>query len=139
MTKEIWINLPVKNVERSKEFFKQLGFAFHEGHGDPDSACMLIGEKHSAVMLFHEDVLRKFAQNPLTDTSQSTEVLISFDAESLEEVDDMAAKVEKAGGNLFSKPASIEGWMYGCAFADLDGHRWNMLYMDKSKMPEACK
>jgi len=135
MTKEIWINLPVKDVERSKEFFAQLGFKFHPGHGDANSACMLMGEKNVAVMLFEAEMFKGFTQNALTDTKQSTEVLISFDAESPAEVDELAAKAEKAGGTVFGKPQEIQGWMYGGGFADLDGHRWNMLYMDQSKMP----
>jgi len=61
--------------------------------------------------------------------------LISIDAESREEVDEWAKKVTAAGGNVFAQPAENQGWMYGCAFADLDGHRWNVLYMDMSKMP----
>ena len=64
-------------------------------------------------------------------------MMISFDAESREEVDEMARKVFEAGGNIFGEPAEIQGWMYGFAFTDLDGHRWNQLYMDFSKMPQA--
>jgi predicted lactoylglutathione lyase len=135
MTKEIWINLPVKDVEKSKTFFSALGFTIHPGHGDKNSACILMGEKNIAVMLFEENMFKGFTQHPLTDTKQNSEVLISFDAESMEEVDDLAAKAEQSGGTLFGKPESIQGWMYGCGFCDPDGHRWNVLYMDKSKMP----
>ena len=62
--------------------------------------------------------------------------MISFDAESPEEVDETARKVFDSGGKIFSEPAEIQGWMYGFAFADLDGHRWNQIYMDYSKMPK---
>jgi predicted lactoylglutathione lyase len=62
--------------------------------------------------------------------------LFSFDAESREEVDEMAKKVKAAGGTLYAEPAENQGWMYGFAFVDPDGHRWNMLYMDMSKMPK---
>jgi predicted lactoylglutathione lyase len=135
MTKEIWINLPVKDVEKSKAFFTELGFNLHPGHGDANSACLLLGEKNVAVMLFEENMFKGFTQNALSDAKQSSEVLISFDAESIAEVDEMAARAEKAGANIFGKPADIQGWMYGFGFADPDGHRWNMLYMDLSKMP----
>lgn len=137
MTREIWINLPVKNVAVSKAFFSQLGFKFNTQHGDTaESACMIVGEKNVAVMLFEENMLKKFLQNEITDTSKTNEVMLSFDAESKEEIDEMAKKAEAAGANVFSKPEEIQGWMYGFAFADPDGHRWNMLYMDMSKMPK---
>ncbi len=87
-------------------------------------------------MLFSEALFKGFTANGLADTSKGTEVLFSIDAESTEEVDAMAEKAVAAGGDLFSKPALNQGWMYGCAFADLDGHRWNVLYMDFSKMPK---
>lgn len=135
MTKELWINLPVKDVKRSKDFFTKLGFSFNTKHGNTGhSASILVGTKNIIVMLFEESVFKSFTNNGLTDTKQSSEVLFSFDAESRKEVDDMAAKVKAAGGTLYSEPKENQGWMYGFAFIDLDGHRWNMLYMDMSKM-----
>jgi len=136
MTKQIWLNLPVKEVAKSKAFFSKIGFSFNEKHDTPTSTCMLVGEGHFVVMLFEESLFASFSQNKLTDTKSSSEILISIDAESREEVDEMAEKVRQAGGNVFSDPAESQGWMYGCAFADLDGHRWNILYMDFSKLPK---
>ncbi len=136
MVNELWINLPVKDVIRSKTFFKNIGFSFNEEMcRGSESACMLVGDKKIVVMLFAESILERFAQNPLTDTSKSTEVLLSFDAATREEVDAMAKKVEEAGGDVFAPPADNQGWMYGFAFKDPDGHRWNQLYMDRSKRP----
>jgi predicted lactoylglutathione lyase len=83
-------------------------------------------------MLFAEDTFRVFTGSEITDTAQSTEVLLSVDAESKEEVDEMARKVAGAGGVIFGEPGG-EDWMYGFGFSDLDGHRWNVLYMDMSK------
>lgn len=139
MTKEIWINLPVKDVAASKVFFKSLGgfFRLHPSHeGNPNMGAVQAGDHNVMVMLFPEARIEAFSQNPVTDTTKSTEVLFSFSAETREEVDEMAKSVKAAGGNVFAAPAEIDGWMYGCAFADLDGHRWNMLYMDMSKMPK---
>lgn len=137
MTKELWVNLPVKDVQKSKEFFSSLGFAFNEACGATRySASMEVGGKDTVIMLFQELMFKGFTQNNLTDTRQSTEVLFSFDAENKEEVDAMALKVKAAGGHVYSEPADIQGWMYGCAFTDLDGHRWNILHMDLSKMPK---
>lgn len=137
MTKDIWINLPVKNVVKSTEFFKALDFTFNTQYGNsPQSASLLVGDKKVVVMLFEESVFRSFTGNDLADTKNGTEVLLSISAESREEVDELAKKAEAAGGIVFGKPGESQGWMYGCGFADLDGHRWNVLYMDFSKMPK---
>ncbi|UQD55133.1 VOC family protein [Flavobacterium sp. K5-23] len=135
MTKQIWLNLPVKEVAKSKAFFAKLGFSFNEQHDTTHSSCMLVGESNFVVMLFEESMFEGFVQNKITNTQSSSELLISIDAQSREEVDAFAKKVIDAGGTLFAKPSLKEGWMYGCGFADLDGHRWNMLYMDFTKMP----
>jgi predicted lactoylglutathione lyase len=135
MTKQIWLNLPVKDVAKAKDFFWKIGFSFNEQHDTPSSTCMVVGEGHFVVMLFEEMLFSSFSQNGITDTKSSSEVLISIDAESREEVDELAKKAAEAGGIVFSPPAESQGWMYGCGFADLDGHRWNVLYMDFSKLP----
>jgi predicted lactoylglutathione lyase len=134
MTRQIWLNLPVKDIKASKMFFSKLGFSFNEQHDTEYSTCLLVGENNFVIMLFEEKMFEEFIKNKLTDTEQSSEMLISIDAESWEEVDVIAQKVEEAGGNVFSKPALSQGWMYGCGFTDLDGHRWGVLYMDFSKL-----
>jgi uncharacterized protein len=136
MTKQIWLNLPVKNVAKAKDFFWKIGFSFNEQHDTPSSTCMVVGEGNFVVMLFEELLFAGFSQNEVTDTQSSSEILISIDAESRDEVDALAEKVKEAGGNIFSPPAESQGWMYGFGFADLDGHRWNVLFMDFSKLPE---
>lgn len=135
MTKELWLNLPVKDLKKSKEFFTKIGFSFKDREME-NMIAMEVGEKKVAVMLINESTFKNAAQNEITNTKQSSEILISFDAESREEVDELAKKVKAAGGTIFSKAAKIQGWMYGCGFADLDGHRWNALYMDPSKMSQ---
>ncbi|MEP6927565.1 MAG: VOC family protein [Ginsengibacter sp.] len=137
MTKEFWINLPVKDINKSREFFIKLGFSPNPGMGNSnESASLLIGNKKIVLMLFAEPTFKNFTSNEIADTKSATEVLFSIDAESREEVDEMADKAVKAGGTIFGKPKENQGWMYGCGFADLDGHRWNVLYMDMSKMPK---
>ncbi|MGN8225226.1 VOC family protein [Gracilimonas sp. BCB1] len=134
MTKELWLNLPVKDIKKSKTFFKAIGFSFDENREREDMAAMKVGEKKVPVMLITEATFKNVIQHTITDTSKSSEMMISFDAESREEVDEVAQKVEKAGGTVFAKPSEIQGWMYGSAFTDLDGHRWNVLYMDMNKV-----
>jgi hypothetical protein len=137
MTKDLWINLPVKNVGKSKKFFTEIGFALNTEHCSNDQmVCFQVGDKKSSVMLFDENTFQSFTKNALPDTRQSTEILISFDAENRDEIDETARKVFEAGGTIFSEPMEIQGWMYGFGFADLDGHRWNMLHMDMSAMPK---
>jgi predicted lactoylglutathione lyase len=132
MIKDLWMNLPVKDINRSTDFFRSIGFGIKDGATET-SVAISVSEKNTIVMLFQEDVFKSFAQNGLADTSKTTEVLFSFGAESREEVDEVAKKVTAAGGDLFAPPAEIQGWMYGCAFSDPDGHRWNALFMDNSK------
>jgi predicted lactoylglutathione lyase len=134
MTKQFWISLPVKDVQRSKTFFKELGFKFNPRYPDsPGSASLMIGV---VVMLFDEATFNGYTQNGLADASKASEVLLSIDAESKEEVDELARKAVEAGGTSTHTPYDMQGWMYGCVFADPDGHRWNVLYMDMSKMPQ---
>lgn len=136
--KKIWLNLPVKDIQKSKVFFNSLGFSTESEHGNTEySLPMTIGDNKFTVMLFTEENFHSFTRSPVANTSESTEVLISLDAESREEVDEYARKVEAAGGNLFAPPEEHDGWMYGCRFADLDGHRWNFLHMDFTKLTTA--
>jgi len=133
--KQVWLNIPVKNINKSREFFTKLGFSFHKrDEGSEQMAGLIIGENNSMIMLCQEDLFKGFVQGELADTNKGAEILISFDAESRNEVDRLANLAVEAGGNLFGKPSEIDGWMYGCGFSDLDGHKWNILYMDMSKM-----
>jgi predicted lactoylglutathione lyase len=135
MIKEFWINLPVKDINKSKEFFTKLGFSLNPRFSNSDEmAGLIIGDRNMIVNLFPESTFKSFTRNEISDTKQATEVLLSIDAESREEVDEMLKKAVKAGGTICSEPGG-QGWMYGCVFADLDGHLWNVLYMDMSKMP----
>jgi len=135
MAKEFWLSLPVKDVKKSKAFFTQLGFSFNDKYSSDTSACLLVGEKHVVVMLFEEPSFKGFINREIADTAQGTEVLLSFDAQSKEEADEIAKKVVAAGGKTTHKPSEMKGGMYGFVFSDIDGHRWNVLYMDMSKMP----
>jgi predicted lactoylglutathione lyase len=130
------LNLPVKDVAKSRNFFKALGFKPNPMHeGNPNAASFFIGEHDFVLMLFPQDVFKGFIRQEITDTKKSNEVLINIDAQSREEVDRMAATVRKAGGKVFAEPGESQGWLYAFGFEDPDGHRWNMLYMDMSKNP----
>lgn len=136
MTKQFWFNLPVKDVAKSKAFFTALGFTLNEHMGDPNSACFLIGEQNAVMMLFPEAQMENFMMTRISDTSAGSEMLLSIDAESREEVERLAKAAAENGGTVFGPPMEIQGWMYGCGFCDPDGHRWNVLFMDMGKMPK---
>ncbi|WP_226659158.1 VOC family protein [Pseudalkalibacillus hwajinpoensis] len=130
MATELWMNLPVKDLEKSKAFFHNIGFSV-QSIGDG----VQVAVEGSKVMLFPASRFETFAHHQVADSQNGTEVLFSIGAETREEVDELVDKVEKAGGVIFAKPGLTDGWLYGMGFIDLDGHRWNALHMDMEKMP----
>lgn len=136
MTKEIWFNLPCRDVTRSTAFFKSIGFTLNTHYNNNgDSASFMIGNKNIVLMLFSEAAFENITGNKIADTKAGTEVMFSISAESPAEVDELTEKARIAGATVFGKPSEVQGWMYGSGFTDLDGHRWNVLFMDMSKMP----
>lgn len=137
MAQDIWLNLPVKDLAHSVKFFTEMGLARNPGPGNSEnSASFTIGEKKVVLMLFSQEVFSGFTNNALADTANGTEVLFSLGATSRDEVNDMANRAKAAGGTVFAEPRESNGFMYGCGFCDPDGHRWNVLFMDASKLPK---
>jgi uncharacterized protein len=134
MSKYIYVNLPVKDLERSKEFFTRLGFSFDPRFTDDKAACLVIGENIYA-MLLTEPFFKQFTKKEICDSTKYTEVLIAIDRESREEVDTLVRKAIEAGGSQYSEPRD-HGWMYQNTFADPDGHQWEVMYADESKLPQ---
>lgn len=132
MATKIFINLPVKDLERSKKFFTHLGYTFNQQFTDDKAACLILGENIYS-MLITEPFFQTFTKKKVSDANTSTEVLIALDADSREEVDDMVKKAVEAGGSVYREPDD-HGWMYGHSFADPDGHQWEVLYMDEKKL-----
>ncbi len=129
---ELWLNLPVKDLQKSKTFFESLGF--QTTREAPGMLGFTIGQV--PVMMVAEPDFEKFTLFQVSDTKKGSELLISVDAPDRTYVDDMAKKVKAAGGEVFAEAANVQGWMYGMGFADLDGHRWNIIYMDWENMPK---
>ncbi|MCX2681565.1 VOC family protein [Galbibacter sp. EGI 63066] len=137
MTKDFWFNLPVKDLERSKQFFRDIGFKENPSMAKANHlGSFFIGEKNVVMMLFPKEAFEGFTAHQIADTDKGTEALFNIDAESKEEVDTLAKTVEKAGGTIYAPPGEKDGWMYAFGFIDPDGHRWSVLYMDMSKMPQ---
>jgi hypothetical protein len=130
MATKIFVNLPVKNLNRSVEFFTKLGFKFNPQFTDENATCMIVGED-IFVMLLVQKFFKTFTTKEISDATKSTEVILALTAESREEVDGMINKVIKAGGVEPNEPQD-HGWMYGRSFQDIDGHLWEVFYMDSS-------
>jgi predicted lactoylglutathione lyase len=129
-----FVNLPVKDLARTKEFFTGLGFGFNEQFGDENTACLVISDL-AFVMLHVEPTFAQFTQQQIADTSKTREVLIGLSANSREEVDKLIEKAVTGGGHVLGD-ADDQGFMYMQAFLDPDGHQWSSIYMDMSAIPE---
>ncbi|WP_293301533.1 VOC family protein [Pedobacter sp. UBA4863] len=133
MTKEIWLNLPVKDIQKTTDFFIKIGFSLNTHVPKSNNmASFKIGQKDFIVNFFTEEVFNSFTPFKIADLENSTECLISIDAENATEVDKILAKA--AGGDVYAQAGEKDGWMYGGGFTDLDGHKWNVLFMDFSKL-----
>ena len=133
MATKIFINLPVKNLDKSIAFFTSLGFSFNPQFTDEKAGCMVISE-HIFAMLLTESYFKTFTKKTVSDAKTSTEVLIALDTNSKEEVQQMITKAEELGATIYNDPQD-HGWMYVHSFADLDGHQWEFMYMDQTQLP----
>ncbi len=136
--RQLFVNLPVKNLEQTIQFFTTLGFKFNPQFTDENATCMLIG-KNSFVMLLVDNFFKGFIpHHEINDASKSKEVLVALSLASRTEVDIMIKKAITAGGKEY-RPTEDHGWMYGRAFQDINGHVWELFYMDRDAMPAAMK
>lgn len=127
-SRKLFLNLPVRDLARSIEFFKKLGFEFNPQFTDETATCMLVGED-AYVMLLVEPRFRDFTKKKLCDTSTHTEGLFGFSLGSREEVDSIVKAAVAAGGKVAHEPQD-HGFMYQWSFYDLDGHHWEPFWMD---------
>ncbi|HTF04912.1 MAG TPA: VOC family protein [Bacteroidia bacterium] len=133
MAQSIFLNIPVKDLAKSMDFFTKLGFTFNMQFTDDTAACMIIGENIYS-MLLTEKKFREFTTKEITDTAKTAEMIIAISAESNAKVDEMVTNAIKAGGTETGSPKDY-GFMYQRSFQDLDGHLWEVLYMDVTKVP----
>jgi len=134
MATKMFVNLPVKDLQKSMEFFTKLAFTFNPQFTDETAACMVVGAD-SFVMLLTHDKFKLFTPKVICDATQSTEVLVAVSTESRDTVDDMVRKAVAAGGTTYSDPQD-HGFMYGHGFQDLDGHIWEVFSMEPSAIPQ---
>jgi predicted lactoylglutathione lyase len=128
MSTKIFVNLPVKDLNKSIEFFTSLGYSFNLQVTDETATCMIVSEDIFVMLLTHEK-FKTFTPKQICDATKSTEVLVCLSAESREKVDEMVRKAVAAGGTTFGEPKDY-GFMYSHVFQDLDSHIWEVIYLD---------
>jgi len=128
MATQIFVNLPVKNLDKSIEFFTKLGYTFNPQFTDANATCMNIGENIFAMLLV-EEFYKTFTKKEIADTSRTSEVQLALTAENREQVDEMVYKALAAGGTA-PNDKQDHGYMYGWGFEDLDGHHWEIFWMN---------
>jgi uncharacterized protein len=128
MSTKIFINLPVKQLDKSMAFYKAIGFENNPQFTDETAACMVVSE-HIYVMLLTHNKFKQFTPKAIGDATQSSEVLNCLSRESRAEVDAMVKSAVGAGGSTFADPQD-HGFMYHHSFQDPDGHIWEVMWMD---------
>ncbi|QHE75183.1 VOC family protein [Hydrogenophaga sp. PBL-H3] len=134
MLRQIFVNLPIKDMAKSQAFFKGLGLSFNQQFTNEQGACLQIADNIYAMLLV-EPFFQGFTKLPIADAKKTTEVLIALSCDSRDEVDALVAKAV-AGGATTPNAAIDHGFMYQHGFADLDGHQWEVFWMDEAAAPQ---
>ena len=134
MSTKIFVNLPVKDLNRSIKFFTQLGFSFNTHYTNDQGACMIVSED-IFVMLLVEKFFKTFTKKQVADATKSTEAILALSVKSREAVDELVSRALKAGATIPNQKQD-QGWMYGHGFQDLDGHLWETIYMDSKAIQQ---
>ena len=135
MHKQIFVNIAVADLPRSRAFFESLGLRFNPQFSNDQGACLVLGENIFA-MLLTKDFFGTFTAKPLSDPAHSTEVLLCLSCDSRAEVDALVAKAVQAGGTA-PRAAQDHGFMYGHGFEDIDGHIWELVHMAQTSQAAA--
>lgn len=133
MFRQIFVNLPIQDMARSQAFFKALGLSFNQRFTNEHGACLEIGENFYAMLLV-QPFFQGFTQKPISDAHQSTEVILALSVDSRAEVEDVIARAVAAGATTPNAPQD-HGFMFQHGFADLDGHQWEVFWMDEAAAP----
>lgn len=132
MSRMLFVNIPIANAAASRKFFDHLGFSFNDQFCDENTLCMAVNDQ-SWVMMLEEERFRGFIADDIADTSKNREVLLCVSADSREAVDELTDAALAAGG-VDWMPAQELGFMYGRSFRDLDGHVWEVSWMDPAHL-----
>ncbi len=127
----LFVNIAVRDLEKSKAFFSSLGFTFNPQFTDDKAACMVVHPDAAYFMLLTEPFFRSFTKREPCDTTRQNEAFLALSCSSRAEVDEVVHQAVAAGGS-HAMPPQDHGFMYGWSFYDLDGHHWEVLWMDPS-------
>jgi len=130
---KIFVNLPVKDLNKAKDFFAKLGYGFNAQFTDDTAASMIVSDDIYVMLLTH-DKFKQFTPNEICDATKSSEALICLSCESRAKVDEQVRKAVAAGGTTYAT-AKDYGFMYGHGFQDLDGHIWELMWTDPNGAP----
>lgn len=130
---QIFVNLPIQNMERSQAFFRSLGYDFNPQFTNDQGAALVLGENLFAMLLV-EPFFQTFTKKTIVDAKKNVEVLVCLSCSSRAEVDALVQKARDAGGSVPNAPQD-HGFMYSHSFEDLDGHVWELVYMDPNAVP----
>ncbi len=133
MSRKIFVNLPVRDLNKSMAFYRALGFSINEQFTDETAACVVISESIYCMLLTHEK-FQSFSPLPLADATEVTGQLLALNFESRQEVDEIVTRALASGGSTFSDPKDY-GFMYQHSFQDPDGHVWEPFFMDMNAIP----
>lgn len=133
MATQIFVSLPVKDLNRSKDFFTKLGYTFNTQFSDEKAACMVVSDT-IYVMLMTETFLQTFTKKEIVNAHKAIECSLCLSADSKDAVNEMVDKAVAAGATI-PDPATDYGFMYQHSFDDLDGHHWEYMWMDPKSMP----
>lgn len=132
MISNIFINLPVKDLDKSMAFFKAIGFSFNSQFTDKTAACLVMNDNIYAMLLTHDKV-KEFTNKPIADAQKTLEVLTALAVESKTKVNELADRAIKAGGTEAYSPKDY-GFMFARSFEDPDGHIWEVFWMDPGQV-----
>ncbi|GAB4201145.1 MAG: VOC family protein [Bacteroidia bacterium] len=132
--KTIYINLPIKDVQKTKSFWSRLGFCFNPQFSGDKALCLVLNENTSYAMLISEEVFKEYTNKKIAD-GNTTQVLIAIQVNSREEVDKIVKLAIENGGKKYKESVDL-GWMYYDAFEDIDGHQWEVMFADVSQIPK---
>ena len=136
MSTKIFVNLPVKDLNRSMAFYQQLGYSFNPQFTDETATCMVISEDIYAMLLTHAK-FAEFTHKQIADATATTEVLTALSTDSREAVDELVNKAVAAGGKEYRQPSDYD-FMYTRSYDDPDGHTWEILWMDPAAVQQGA-
>ena len=132
---KIFVNIPVMDLEKSKQFFSKLGFDFNPQFTDEKAACLVLGDDNFVMLLTHA-FFKTFTKKEIADATKTTETILALSVDSRERVNELVNGAMEAGAHRYMTP-NDHGFMYQDSFEDLDGHQWEVFYMDVTAFPQA--